>query len=77
MTDVTRVYTEGGTVVHILDALRSPNSAGAEALCGRSAWPGLWHGTGTQDEEERALDMRVCSQCQAVLNHRRNGFVSR
>lgn len=77
MTDATRVFTEGGTVVHILDVLRSPNDPGSTAICGRTPWPGLWHGTGSQEEIERALDLRVCSQCQAVLNHRQNGFVTR
>lgn len=72
---VTRVYTEGGTVAHYIDFYQSPNDVDTEALCGRTSYPGLWHGTGTQEEEERAADLRVCSPCQAVLIHRRNGFV--
>ena len=79
MRDSTRVYTEGGTVAHILDYMRgaSPNNPVSEALCGRTPWPALWHGTGTQEEEERALDLRVCTPCQAILAHRRGGFVTR
>lgn len=73
----TRVYTEGGTVAHILGWHSSPNDTAAEALCGRSAWPGYWHGTGTQGEHERALDMRLCSACQQVLNHRSGGTLTR
>jgi hypothetical protein len=68
----TRVFTDGGTVAHILDALLSPNQPNS-ALCGRSPWPGLWHGTGTQDEEERALELRLCSQCESILKHRTGG----
>lgn len=77
MTDdgVTRVYIEAGTVAHFIDG--SPNSTDTEALCGRTSWPGLWHGTGTQEELERAADLRVCSPCLAVLNHRRNGYLQR
>ena len=68
----TRVFTEGGTVAHLLDELLSPNQPNS-ALCGRSPWPGLWHGTGTQDEEERAADMRLCVGCAGVLAERRSG----
>lgn len=75
--DVTRVFTEGGTVAHYLDALKSPNAVDTEAFCGRTPWPGMWHGTGTQDEEEKANDLRVCSNCQAVFDHRRNGYLTR
>lgn len=76
MRNPTRVYTEGGTVVHLLDELLSPNQPNS-ALCGRSPWPGLWLGTGSQDEEERALDLRLCSPCEAVRNHREGGVISR
>lgn len=74
MGDITLVFIEGGTVAHVLDFLRSPNES-TEALCGRTPWPGLWFGTGTQDEEERAADLTVCTVCQAVLNHRQNVLV--
>jgi hypothetical protein len=77
MTSYTRVFTEGGTVAHILDFNRSPNDQGATALCGRTPWPGYWFGTGTQDEEERATDMRLCVACQSVLSHRMGGRVTR
>ncbi|GHF94584.1 hypothetical protein [Streptomyces hydrogenans] len=73
--DVTRVFTEGGTVAHYLDFFHSPNHVETEALCGRTAYPGLWHGTGSQEEEERAADLRICTPCRAVLIHRRNGYV--
>lgn len=76
-SDYTRVYTEGGTVAHLLDPLLSPNQPNS-ALCGRTPWPGtLWHGTGSQDEEERALDIRICSPCQAVRRHRDGGLIVR
>lgn len=74
--DLTRVFTEGGTVAHFLDYNQSPNETEAYALCGRTCWPAMWHGTGSQEEEERAADMVVCSRCQAVVTHRRNGYVT-
>lgn len=68
--DYTRVYTEGGTVSHLLDELLSPNSH-TEAICGRSPWPSLWFGTGTQDEEEKAQELKTCISCLSVVRHRR------
>jgi hypothetical protein len=68
----TRVYTDGGTVVHLLDELKSPNSS-HDALCGRSPWPGLWHGTGSQEEHEKAMDLGLCVSCVAVVRHRSGG----
>jgi hypothetical protein len=76
-SDITLVFTDGGTVAHFIDSLASPNSVETEALCGRTPWPALWHGTGSQDEEERAQTLRLCSQCRAVQDHRRNGYVTR
>lgn len=76
MENFTLVFTEGGTVAHLLSPGRSPNTH-MEALCGRTPWPSLWHGTGTQDEEERALDLALCVRCQSVLNHRSMGIASR
>lgn len=73
----TKVYTQGGTVAHILDYLSSPNDRAAEALCGRSPWPGFWFGTGSQGEHERAMDLRLCISCSTVLNHRAGGIVTR
>lgn len=67
--EYTRVYTEAGTVSHLLDATKSPNSRD-DALCGRSPWPGLWHGTGAQDEYEKAEDLKACVSCLAVVRHR-------
>jgi hypothetical protein len=67
--DHTLVYTPGGTVAHVLDSLLSPNDP-TEAMCGRTAWPSAWHGTGSQEEHERAMDLSRCARCQAVLNHR-------
>jgi hypothetical protein len=66
----TRVYTDGGTVGHLLDELLSPNDGNSGALCGRSPWPGLWLGTGSQEEHERAADLTTCSSCDAVRKHR-------
>lgn len=68
----TRVYTDGGTVVHLLDELKSPNSY-VDALCGRSPWPTYWHGTGSQEEHEKAMDLNPCVACIAVVRHRRGG----
>lgn len=76
MSDDTRVYTDGGTVVHLLDGLLSPNENNS-ALCGRMPWPGLWLGTGSQEEHERALDLQLCSQCASVERFRSGGFVTR
>ncbi|MGW0682922.1 hypothetical protein ACWD2L_06110 [Streptomyces sp. NPDC002754] len=73
--DDVLVFTEGGTVTHVLPRLASPNS-GADALCGRSGWPVGWYGTGTQDEYERARDLPLCVRCQAVLRHQRMGRAS-
>lgn len=72
----TRVFTEGGTVAHLLDEILSPNQPNS-ALCGRSPWPSLWHGTGTQDEEERAQDLRLCAPCDSVKRHRDGGELVR
>lgn len=72
-----KVYTHGGTVAHILDWNASPNDTAAEALCGRTAWPGYWWGTGSQEEHERAADLRLCTRCQSVLSHRRGGIETR
>lgn len=77
MSDQTRVYTEGGTVAHLLSWNASPNDPGAEALCGRSVWPGYWWGTGSQEEHERALDMRLCAKCEQVLSNRLGGMRER
>ncbi len=73
----TRVYTEGGMVAHILDYLSSPNDRAAEALCGRLPFPRFWFGTGTQDEEERAADLRLCLTCRSVQEERASGKLTR
>jgi len=73
---VTRVYTEGGTVAHLLDEVTgSPNDPSAEGLCGRTPWPGYWHGTGSQDEEEKAADLQICAPCSSVFSFREGGAV--
>ncbi|WP_432112777.1 hypothetical protein [Streptomyces sp. S1] len=69
-----RVYTEGGTVAHLIDtALDSPNDPSAQGLCGRTPWPGYWHGTGTQEEEETAADLKICAPCSATFDYREGG----
>ncbi|PRH79360.1 hypothetical protein C6N75_09760 [Streptomyces solincola] len=68
-----RVYTERGTVAHELRWGDSPNEAGAKALCGRTAWPGYWYGTGTQNEHERAAELPLCVGCKAILVHQAGG----
>lgn len=62
--DFTRVYIDGDLRAHLLDELLSPNSPNA-ALCGRmpAAYPGLWLGTGSQEEHEHALELRLCVPC--------------
>jgi hypothetical protein len=72
-----RVYTPAGIVAHLIHDWDSPNKLGSEALCGRSAWPSLWHGSGTQDEEERAMDLRLCANCQQASIDYRNGLIER
>lgn len=74
---LTLVYTEGGGVAHILTWSGSPNDRGAKALCGRTPWPGFWHGTGTQEEEERVRDLRLCSPCGETLAEERQRVVTR
>jgi hypothetical protein len=69
----TRVYTESGTVVHALDDLHSPNQP-TEALCGRTPWPGLWLGTGSQDEEDRALELSPCTRCLSIIRYHSVGM---
>lgn len=69
--DYTRVYTDGGTVAHLLQPWDSPNDSGMEALCGRSAWPGYFHGTGSQEEYEKAETLTLCVTCATVVRHRK------
>ena len=76
MADFTLVYTDGGASAHLLDALLSPNQPNS-AVCGRSPWPGLWLGTGSQDEHERALDLQVCKQCVSIRDARSEGALIR
>lgn len=77
-SDTTLVYTEGGTVAHYIDAfLQSPNESTAKAMCGRTPWPGYWFGTGSQDEEERAMGLEVCTPCRSAMNFRLGGAVNR
>lgn len=61
---MTLVYVSPASrVTHILRETDSPNSFAA-AVCGRDPWPGLWMGTGTQDEHDEALRRRLCTECQ-------------
>lgn len=71
-SDYTRVYTYGGVKAHLLSPLLSPNSPNS-ALCGRSPGLELWHGTGAQEEYERAADLELCSLCEIILKERRDG----
>lgn len=68
--DLTLVYTLGGSRTHVLPWAGSPNRMGQEALCGRSAWPQLWAGTGSQCEYERARDQPLCIACGEALARR-------
>lgn len=70
--DDTLVYTEGGTKTHVLKPLASPNTY-ADALCGRSSWPLLWMGTGSQVEWERAREQPLCVSCAAIVRSRSDG----
>jgi hypothetical protein len=76
VSDYTKVFTAAGTVAHVLGPLTSPNSTD-NAVCGRSSWPDYWHGTGSQDEIERAQDLALCVRCTAVLAQRNSGIVTR
>lgn len=74
---MTRIFIAGDTIAHELDDLLSPNQPNS-ALCGRTpSWPDLWHGTGSQDEEERAHDLRLCAQCESALIERNGGVITR
>ncbi|MEU3052227.1 hypothetical protein [Streptomyces griseus] len=68
-----RVYVEDGTVAHELQFGESPNDRAAQALCGRTSWPGYWFGTGDQDEYDTAAAMPLCVACASVLRHRAGG----
>lgn len=73
VSEYTRVYTGAGTVGHALDTDQSPNEVEAEALCGRTAWPNLWLGTGSQEEHETAWELPPCTPCQAIIRYRNMG----
>jgi hypothetical protein len=63
--DVEWRYLHAGTVRHAFRA-GTPITV---ALCGRYPdWTGHWYGTGTQDEYERAANLRDCAYCAARLN---------
>jgi hypothetical protein len=73
VSEHTLVFAPGDTVAHVLDALLSPNDPVAEAMCGRTPWPSTWHGTGTQEELEKAMDLPLCVRCRSILLHRSGG----
>jgi hypothetical protein len=63
----TKVYLRVGRVTHLLPESASPNSY-AKALCGWSpAWPDMWRGTGSYEEQESASRMPTCIRCAAAL----------
>lgn len=74
--EFTLVFTTAGTRAHLLDELLSPNQNNS-ALCGRMPWPGLWLGTGSQDEYERAETLTLCSQCVSIRSERDEGTLTR
>lgn len=74
--EYTLVFTAAGTRTHFLDSLLSPNENNA-ALCGRMPWPGLWLGTGSQDEYERAETLSLCSPCSSIAKERDEGTLTR
>lgn len=61
-----RVYMEQGSVAHVLTHGSHPDSNDA-AMCGRAPWPGLWRGTGSRAEREKAKSLRLCVGCRAVF----------
>lgn len=68
--NTTRVYLRDGKVTHLLDELASPNEP-SSAVCGRTPWPDVWFGTGSQDEYDTALTLPVCVTCRnRLLNER-------
>jgi len=76
MKKYTRVYVgRGAQTAHLLREDASPNSSDP-AICGRSpsailgAWG--WFGTGSQNEEEVARDLRLCMHCDRVFRKIKN-----
>jgi len=63
LSNYTRIYLPRGKVAHL-----RPNDGGryVVARCGLTPpWydPHGWHGTGSQDEIDKAKDMRLCKRC--------------
>lgn len=63
-----RVYTFRGEVSHLLPNGASPNNMAAHTLCGLCAWPGYFRGTGSQNEEHRASQLKPCKHCERIAN---------
>lgn len=63
---ITRVY-DGAKArkCHFLPVLASPNSDDM-ALCGEEPEALMWHGTGNQEEIEKAAHMTVCRECKRI-----------
>jgi hypothetical protein len=63
---VTRVYDgPKARTCHFLPVLASPNSDDM-ALCGTEPEALMWHGTGNQEEIDKASRMTVCRECKRV-----------
>lgn len=61
-TSLDRLYLAGGTVAHLC----SPNLYNRDiwvSRCGISDHRWTWRGTGSQDEYDRAKELRVCRKC--------------
>lgn len=59
----TRVYTRTGGVAHLMSPVTSIRNG--SVLCDRvlPEWFTDWHGTGSQDEADRAAALPVCRYC--------------
>lgn len=63
--DCTRVYVLHGKIAHLLPPGERPGVGYSRALCARSpALFGVWLGTGSQSEYDRAASLPLCSRCE-------------
>lgn len=60
----TRVYTRTGTRAHLMSPVQTIRNG--SVLCNRihPEWFTEWHGTGSQDEIDRAASLPTCMRCE-------------
>lgn len=62
--DCTRVYALHGKMAHLLSPNESPSTGYAFSLCHRQPRLfGVWLGTGSRGEYDRAAELPLCSRC--------------